>query len=109
MFAKIEEFTVEQQEIAQFTRLLSHPARVAIMEFLAAQTTCISGEITDAIPLSRTTVSQHLQELKSAGLIKGEVEGKNVCYCIDKTKWNAYMKRMQGFLDMVNRSNVICC
>ena len=65
-------------------KALSHPARIAILQFLANTPTCISGDISDSLPLSRTTVSQHLKELKSIGLIQGEVEGLKIKYCLSK-------------------------
>ncbi len=81
---KLELFEEEQQELAALAKALSHPARVAILQFLASTPTCISGDISDFLPLSRTTVSQHLKELKLAGLIKGEVEGLKIKYCLNK-------------------------
>lgn len=81
---KLELFETEQQELAAMAKVLSHPARIAILQFLAATSTCISGDISDFLPLSRTTVSQHLKELKSAELIKGEVEGLKIKYCLNK-------------------------
>ena len=71
---KKELFENDLQEIAQFAKVISHPARLAILKYLAETKTCISGDISDHIPLSRTTVSQHLKELKSIGLIKGEID-----------------------------------
>jgi len=85
-YAKKEVFNEHLQLLAGFTKALSHPARMAILEYLAKQDQCISDDITGEIPLSRTTVSQHLQELKNAGLIKGTVSGTRVYYCIDKKK-----------------------
>jgi DNA-binding transcriptional ArsR family regulator len=81
---KLDLFDEGQQEIAVMAKVLSHPARIAILQFLASTPTCISGDISDFLPLSRTTVSQHLKELKSAGLIQGEVEGLKIKYCLNK-------------------------
>ncbi|NOU59968.1 ArsR family transcriptional regulator [Marinifilum sp. JC070] len=81
---KLELFEEKQQELASLAKALSHPARIAILQFLAATPTCISGDISDYLPLSRTTVSQHLKELKSIGLIQGDVEGLKVKYCLNK-------------------------
>jgi DNA-binding transcriptional ArsR family regulator len=81
-FHKTSLFDADLQQLAVIAKVLSHPARLAIMRYLASSDTCISGDISDEIPLSRTTVSQHLQELKKAGLIHGEIEGTRVCYCI---------------------------
>ncbi len=79
---KREIFEDELQELAQFAKVISHPARLAILKYLADTKTCISGDISDQLPLSRTTVSQHLKELKNAGLIHGEVEGLKINYCL---------------------------
>ena len=81
---KKEAFDKELQELALFARTISHPARLAILKYLAETKTCISGDISDQLPLSRTTVSQHLQELKKMGLIHGEIEGSKVNYCLCK-------------------------
>lgn len=79
---KREIFDDDLQELAQFAKVISHPARLAILKYLADSKTCISGDISDSLPLSRTTVSQHLKELKSMGLIHGEVEGLKINYCL---------------------------
>ncbi len=79
---KTEAFSDDLQELAKFAKALSHPARLAILKYLAETKTCISGDITDFIPLSRTTVSQHLKELKEFGLIHGEIDGLKVNYCL---------------------------
>lgn len=99
MFSKVENFSTKQQELAAFAKLLSHPARIAILEFLAKENRCISGDITNELPLSRTTLSQHLQELKNNDLIKGEIEGKNVCYCINWKAFSKFEKLMKQFID----------
>lgn len=84
--AKKELFDFELQEAAVIFKSLGHPARLAILRYLAATQTCISGDISDVLPLSRTTVAQHLTQLKEAGLIKGEVDGARVNYCINNDK-----------------------
>lgn len=81
--SKTEEFTKAQNEIALIAKALGHPARIAILQYLSEQKSCVCGDIVDELPLSQSTVSQHLKELKKAGLIKGEIEGPSVCYCID--------------------------
>ena len=100
-YAKKEAFENHLQLLANFTKVLSHPARMAILEYLAKQNQCISGDITGEIPLSRSTVSQHLQELKSAGLIKGTVSGTRVYYCIDIENINKLKKEMHEFIENV--------
>ena len=81
--AKTAAFTEEQQHLARVAKALAHPARVAIIQFLASKQTCISGDIAAELPLSRTTVFQHLQELKALDLIRGEIDGLTVCYCLN--------------------------
>lgn len=84
---KNEEFTIRDNKIAQYAKALAHPARVAILQLLLKRSTCVCGDIVDELPLSQSTVSQHLRELKDAGLIKGEIEGAKVCYCIDEIEF----------------------
>ncbi|CAM3020540.1 transcriptional regulator [Chryseobacterium flavum] len=81
---KTDHFTDEQNRIATIAKALGHPARVAIIEYLLKVNACICGDIVDALPLAQATVSQHLKELKNAGLIKGNIEGTAICYCIDE-------------------------
>ena len=82
-YAKTAAFTPEQQHLARVAKALAHPARVAIIQFLASRQTCISGDIAAELPLSRTTVFQHLQELKALDLIRCEIDGLTVCYCLN--------------------------
>ncbi|MDJ0364049.1 metalloregulator ArsR/SmtB family transcription factor [Hymenobacter sp. H14-R3] len=82
-YAKTAAFTADQQRLACVAKALAHPARVAIIQLLASKQTCISGDIAAELPLSRTTVSQHLQELKALDLIRGEIDGLTVCYCLN--------------------------
>jgi len=81
---KKEHFTDYQNHIAILAKALGHPARVAIIEYLMRVETCICGDIVNELPLAQATVSQHLKELKNAGLIKGSIEGNTICYCIDE-------------------------
>lgn len=83
---KRQVFSRHQNQIAEFAKALAHPARVAILQELA-KNSCICGDLVDVLPLSQSTVSQHLKELKRIGLIKGEIDGPKVCYCIDKQNW----------------------
>ncbi|MBN2613587.1 MAG: winged helix-turn-helix transcriptional regulator [Bacteroidales bacterium] len=94
-FAKKELFDAEMQECADLYKALSHPARLAIMKYLAETKTCITGDISEEIPLGRTTVNQHLAELKSAGLIQGNIEGVKTYYCLDIMKVKK-LKEMTG-------------
>ncbi len=81
---KTEHFTDKQNAIATLTKALGHPARIAIIEYLIKVDACICGDIVNELPLAQPTISQHLKELKNAGLIKGNVEGNSICYCIDE-------------------------
>jgi DNA-binding transcriptional ArsR family regulator len=103
--SKKESFTARQNRIADLAKALAHPARVAILEFLAGQDACVCGDIVAELPLSQATVSQHLAELKRVGLIKGEIEGPRVCYCIDQKAWiDAKQLLSQFLIDVKN-----CC
>ena len=84
---KTEEFTIKDNKIAKYAKALAHPARVAILNLLIKKQACVCGDIVDELPLSQSTVSQHLKELKEAGLIKGDIDGAKVCYCIDEKEW----------------------
>ncbi len=86
---KKDEFTQKEQDLAEFAKALAHPARIAILKVLAQKNECICGEIVDVLPLAQSTVSQHLKELKLAGLINGTVDGPRSCYCIN---WKAFEK-----------------
>lgn len=94
---KKEEFTVKDNKIAAYAKALAHPARVAILQLLIKKQTCICGDIVDELPLSQSTVSQHLKELKEAGLIKGDIDGVKVCYCIDEQEWEKAKNYLQSF------------
>ncbi|WP_413998356.1 ArsR/SmtB family transcription factor [Flavobacterium sp. W1B] len=81
---KTEHFTDRQNQIATIAKALGHPARIAIIEYLMKVNECICGDIVNELPLAQPTVSQHLKELKNAGIIKGSIEGNTICYCIDE-------------------------
>ena len=84
--SKAKEFDADLVELAIFAKAISHPARIQILEYLALRNTCICGDIVEELPLSQSTVSQHLKALKEVGLIKGRVEAPSICYCIDEEK-----------------------
>jgi ArsR family transcriptional regulator, arsenate/arsenite/antimonite-responsive transcriptional repressor len=108
-FSKVEEFDKDLQELARIAKVLSHPARLAILRYLANQKKCISGDISNHLPLSRTTISQHLQELKKSGLIKGSIDGLFVCYCIDFKNLNKVFSIFNVFFDDFSpKSNCKC-
>lgn len=82
-----KEYTSKQEQIARFAKAMGHPARMAILEFLAGRNNCFFGAIHEVLPISKATVSQHLKELKDAGLIQGEIEAPKVKYCINRENW----------------------
>ena len=88
-FNKKEEFTQREQDLANFAKAMSHPARIAILKVLAQRNECMCGEIVEVLPLAQSTVSQHLKELRTAGLITGTIDGPRSCYCIN---WKAFEK-----------------
>jgi DNA-binding transcriptional ArsR family regulator len=97
--SKTELFDKELTENAQLFKALAHPARMRILQYLSEINTCITGDISDVIPLGRTTVNQHIKELKEAGLIKGETEGVKTKYCLNPEKINNLKKVIQQFVD----------
>jgi DNA-binding transcriptional ArsR family regulator len=82
--SKSEHFTEQQNQIAIIAKAMGHPARIAIIEHLVKVNACICGDIVNELPLAQPTVSQHLKELKNAGIIKGSIEGNSICYCINE-------------------------
>jgi len=107
--SKTELFDEELQEQASLFKALAHPARLQILQFLAKSKNCISGDISDELPLSRTTVNQHLTELKEAGLIKGHVEGVKMKYCLDGEKVKEMKILLSGFLDEIELPDDFVC
>lgn len=105
---KTEHFTHKQNSMATLTKALGHPARIAIMEYLIKVDACICGDIVNELPLAQPTISQHLKELKNAGIIKGEIEGNSICYCVDPKaieKLQNYFEGLTGKLRIKNN----CC
>lgn len=96
-YTKAEIFDEELQELSRFAKVLSHPARLAILQYLSKCCGCKSGDISDHIPLNRTTVSQHLQELKQIGLVKSTVDGVKICYEIDLETYQDLKHQMDLF------------
>jgi DNA-binding transcriptional ArsR family regulator len=106
--AKTEIFSSQHNEIALFAKALGHPARVAILQHLLKINSCICGDLVVEIGLAQATISQHLKALKSLGLIKGNVEGTSVCYCIDIGSWAKMKQSISDFINQdINRQN--CC
>ena len=97
--SKTEEFSAQDNKLARYAKAFSHPARVAILKLLAKRDAYVCGDIVDVLPLSQSTVSQHLKELKEIGLVQGEIEGAKVCYCIDAKEWYAAKKMLNSIFD----------
>ena len=98
---KSEIFTAQQNEIATIAKAFGHPARIAILQHIIKSNSCICGDLVEEIGLAQPTISQHLKELKNLGLIKGNVEGTSVCYCINQEKWNVSLGLFKEFLEFV--------
>ncbi|HTC01496.1 MAG TPA: metalloregulator ArsR/SmtB family transcription factor [Ferruginibacter sp.] len=107
--SKTDHFTDKQNAIATLAKALGHPARIAILDYLLKVDTCICGDIVNELPLAQPTVSQHLKELKNAGIIKGNIEGNAICYCIDEkvlSKLQSYFTRIET---KIEKKNNRCC
>jgi len=104
---KTEIFTEKQNKLAQMMKALAHPARIAIIQQLLKTNACICGDLVEELGLAQATISQHLKELKNAGLIQGTIEGTSVCYCIDSRVWKQYKKELEAFFVPYDSSN--CC
>lgn len=102
---KSEHFTVEQNKLAKLLKALGHPARIAIIHFLLESEHCICGDIVNKLPLAQPTISQHLKELKNAGLIKGSIEGNAICYCIEKDSMDQLKKYFANISINVSQNN----
>jgi ArsR family transcriptional regulator, arsenate/arsenite/antimonite-responsive transcriptional repressor len=99
-------FTEKQNEIASLFKALSHPARVAIIEYLLSVETCICGDIVNELPLAQPTISQHLKELKNAKIITGSIEGTAICYCLNSET----LAKFESYFDMIkNKLSLKCC
>lgn len=106
---KTDHFTDNQNELAILAKALAHPARIAIIEFLMKVDTCICGDIVNEMPLAQPTVSQHLKELKNAGLIKGNIEGTAICYCINEAGFEKIKGFFQSITDYSEKKKANCC
>ena len=108
--SKSDSFSIEQNEMASLFKALSHPARIAIVDYLLTVDTCICGDIVNELPLAQPTISQHLKELKNANIIKGTIEGTAICYCIDENgieKLERYFSSIANQLNEKKKNN--CC
>ncbi|WP_130734161.1 helix-turn-helix transcriptional regulator [Flavobacterium sp. J27] len=104
--SKTEFFTKEQNDMAVLFKAMSHPARIAIIQYLLSVDSCICGDIVNELPLAQPTVSQHLKELKNANIIKGAIEGTAICYCLNKETFNGIETY---FKEISNQLHTKCC
>jgi DNA-binding transcriptional ArsR family regulator len=104
---KSEIFTDAQNEIAAIAKVVGHPARIAVLEFLIQLKSCVCGDLVKDISLAQPTISQHLEELKKVGITNGTIEGTSVCYCIDQENWNQIKNTLGQFLN--KSSTERCC
>ena len=107
--SKTDHFTDKQNELATLAKALGHPARVAIIDYLLKVDACICGDIVNELPLAQPTVSQHLKELKNAGLIKGEIEGNSICYCIDEKTFSKLQNFFSRMAVKMEKKKNNCC
>ena len=104
-----KEYNIKQEQLARFAKAMGHPARIAILQFLAKQENCYFGDIHEELPIAKATVSQHLKELKDAGLIQGEVETPKVKYCINRENWRLARGLFGEFFDQCVCKRESCC
>lgn len=105
---KVQNFNAAQNKLASYAKALGHPARIAILEFLLKYNSCICNDLVEYLPLSQSTISQHLKELKEAGFIKGEIEGPKICYCINEKVWEEARDMILNIFSAY-QSNKNCC
>lgn len=109
VYAKTELFEEKLQTSAELFKTLGHPARLAILKYLAETKTCITGDFADELPLSRTTVNQHLKELKEIGLIEGTIEGAKTCYCLNQAKLCELKNVFEDLFNDIISNEPYCC
>lgn len=104
-----KDYSIRQEQLARFAKAMGHPARIAILQFLAKQESCYFGDIHEELPIAKATVSQHLKELKEAGLIQGEVEMPKVKYCINHDNWQLAKELFGGLFGQCLCKKESCC
>lgn len=104
-----KDYNVRQEQVARFAKAMGHPARIAILQFLAKRTTCYFGDIHEELPIAKATVSQHLKELKDSGLIQGELEAPKVRYCINQDNWRLAKALFSEFFSDCACKKDACC
>ena len=95
-----EKITEEQKQMARYAKAMGHPVRMYILELLASQSCCYSGDLSEILPVAKSTLSQHLKELKDAGLIQGTIERPRIKYCLNQENWEAARELFQKFLEL---------
>lgn len=105
---KTEIFTEEQNRLAVLLKAMAHPARIAILQYIIKTNACICGDLVEELGLAQATISQHLKELKTAGLIQGTIEGASVCYCINPVTWEDLQKQLSGFFGTYSLKTGCC-
>lgn len=105
---KTEMYTDAQNQLAGLFKVLGHPARIAILQYIIDQKTCICNDLVDELGLAQATISQHLKELKNNGIIQGTIEGKSVCYCIDPLVWKQFQSELNRFFNQDIQDNSCC-
>lgn len=105
---KTEIFTKEQNKLAVMLKALAHPARIAILQEIIRANACVCGDLVTELGLAQPTISQHLKELKNAGLIQGTIEGVSVCYCIEPKAWKQLQQNLDGFFSLYQDTNTCC-
>lgn len=106
---KAQLFNEKQIKAAEFAKAISHPARIAILQILTKTNACYCGDITEELPLAQSTISQHLKALKSAGIIKGEIEGVRTCYCFDEENLAEFKSVMEAMINEISIPDSSCC
>lgn len=105
---KTEIYTDGQNKLASLLKVLGHPARIAILQYIISRKACICNDLVEELGLAQATISQHLKELKNLGIIKGSIEGKSVCYCIDENVWKEIQKEFNAFFNQEVKVNQCC-
>ncbi len=103
-----KELTDQQEQLARFAKALGHPIRIAILEMLATRSCCYHGDMSEILPIAKSTLSQHLNELKDAGLIQGTITLPTVKYCIHQENWNKAKELFAGFFTQLQKTDDIC-
>ncbi|SDD01832.1 ArsR/SmtB family transcription factor [Niabella drilacis] len=106
---KADLFSKQQNDIANMAKALAHPARIAILQYLVKKNACVCGDLVEELGLAQATTSQHLKELKTAGIIQGTIEGVSVCYCINPEIWKQYRELFRSFFKEVSLDGNRCC